>query len=127
MKYRFDLELGNQNGKKFASRQDRVEIFEDTMEWIKSDTDLSDSVKKAKANTQVYYENDYPVFDSSKEQNEEIVITKNRSFQAAMDLVKENPNAKVAVLNFANAFHAGGGVTRGASAQEECLCRCSTL
>ena len=29
--------------------------------------------------------------------------------------------------NFASATNPGGGVTRGAGAQEECLCRCSTL
>lgn len=44
-----------------------------------------------------------------------------------MKLAKENPGAKIAVMNFTNAFHAGGGVTKGASAQEECLCRCFTL
>ena len=44
-----------------------------------------------------------------------------------MKLYEENPGAKIAVMNFANAFHAGGGVTTGASAQEECLCRTSTL
>ena len=37
------------------------------------------------------------------------------------------PGSKIAVMNFANAFHAGGGVTKGSSAQEECLCRTSTL
>ena len=30
-------------------------------------------------------------------------------------------------MNFANAFHPGGGVTKGSGAQEECLCRTSTL
>ncbi len=34
---------------------------------------------------------------------------------------------KVCVHNFASASNPGGGVERGASAQEECLCRCSGL
>lgn len=34
---------------------------------------------------------------------------------------------KTAVHNFASATNPGGGVTRGSSAQEECLCRCSGL
>lgn len=34
---------------------------------------------------------------------------------------------KTVVHNFASASNPGGGVVRGASAQEECLCRCSGL
>lgn len=48
-------------------------------------------------------------------------ITTEDSFQAARRF--EHP----LVMNFANAHHPGGGFEIGATAQEESLCRCSTL
>ena len=110
-----------------STHEDRIEVFKDTMDWIESDSDLSASVVKAKKATTVYYEDDYPIFDSSKVSNQIITVTGDRTYQAAMRLAKEIPDSKIAVMNFANAFHAGGGVTKGSSAQEECLCRTSTL
>lgn len=110
-----------------STHEQRIEVFQDTMNWINSDPDLSASIPVAKKNTTVFYEDDYPVFDASKVGNMIITVTPDRSYQAAMRLHKENPEAKIAVMNFANAFHAGGGVTKGSSAQEECLCRTSTL
>lgn len=50
-----------------------------------------------------------------------IAVTREDSFEAASRFVKPF------VLNFANAHHAGGGFKQGAHAQEESLCRCSTL
>ncbi len=50
-----------------------------------------------------------------------ITVTNEDSFQAAGRY--ENPF----VMNFANAHKAGGGFMLGANAQEEALCRCSTL
>ena len=110
-----------------SDRAQRIEVFNDTQEWIKNNPALSASIPVAKKNTTVFYEDEYPTFDSSKVRDTVITVSGDRSYQAAMKLHMENPDAKIAVMNFANAFHAGGGVTTGASAQEECLCRTSTL
>ena len=52
----------------------------------------------------------------------EIVFSKKRSFEAARAYLGK----KIAVLNFASAVHVGGSPWT-ANAQEECLCRISTL
>ena len=50
-----------------------------------------------------------------------ISVTTEDSFEAAAHF------PDVMVMNFANAHNAGGGFLLGANAQEESLCRCSTL
>ena len=50
-----------------------------------------------------------------------LTVINSDSYAAAKDL------DRALVLNFANAHKAGGGFRAGANAQEEALCRCSTL
>ena len=110
-----------------STHAERIKVFQDTLDWIDKDKDLSESIPVAKYNTKVYYEDEYPEFDASNTKENIITVTGHRSYEAAMKLHSEDTDAKIAVMNFANAIHPGGGVVKGASAQEECLCRTSTL
>lgn len=55
---------------------------------------------------------------------EKIFVVPDSTFSAAQ---KNLRYGKTAVLNFANPQYPGGGASKGAVAQEECLCRCSNL
>ena len=75
-------------------REQRIKVFEDTMQWLKDDDYLSSSIDLAKKNTEVFYEDEYPALPIRAVVDTEITVTGERSFQAAMRLSKENPGAK---------------------------------
>lgn len=57
----------------------------------------------------------------------QIMVTNKDTFSAALDMSRKSSLGEIAVLNFANPVNPGGGVKYGAMAQEEDLCRKSTL
>lgn len=98
------------------------------MDWIEREPALSDAVQNSITHTVLYPAQQMPDLpESSNRSKTKVTVTPQRTFEAAQDLLIRYPGSRTAVLNFASATNPGGGVTRGSSAQEEALCRCSTL
>lgn len=103
---------------------DLIEIFRDTQDIIGNTPDLYAQMIKSQSSSQLFLE-DYTSPIRRIRGNGNVKIVENTTFQCARDL--HHRFSKIAVLNFANPHVPGGGVKRGAMAQEECLCRCSDL
>ena len=101
-----------------------IEIFRDTESRIEKNPFLRLSTRKSKENNRVYHEDfishKQPIHPSACVRFEE-----NTTLQAARRYL--GSGKKIGILNFANPVEPGGGVLRGASTQEEYLCRATNL
>ena len=112
-------------------REKNAEIFRDTQKLYKTEPMLVEAVRKGIERQRFIGERDVVVPASSMfplpgdKERANVIVSGKRSLEAAESYV--HLGKKVCVLNFASATNPGGGVIRGSSAQEECICRCTTL
>ena len=117
--------LLDEKGKEKMGRDENVIIFRDTEKMCNENKRLKDSVMRSKRSQKLILDGE-KLSDINRSRYEEmanIIVSKKRTLEAAAAY----KDMKVAVHNFASATNPGGGVTKGSTAQEECLCRCSTL
>lgn len=109
-------------------RIENVAIFEDTKRLYYINDRLRSAVEQSLSSQVLVRERDpLPSHSGEKRRDQiaKVTVSRKRSYEAASAYAGKG--LKVCVHNFASAANPGGGVTRGAGAQEECLCRTSTL
>ncbi|MBE6899026.1 MAG: TIGR02452 family protein [Ruminococcaceae bacterium] len=109
-----------------SSRQERIEIFEGTRQLCLSTPFLKNAITASQKNQRIYWEGDsieysHPRFPMPAK----MILSPKKTVEAAHSYAASGK--KVCILNFASSVAPGGGVLTGEQAQEESICRVSTL
>lgn len=108
------------------NRQKRIAVFEGTRELCLHNSFLQDAICTSRKNQQIYWEGD-PIEYGQPRFNvpADMILSPKKTVEAAQPYAAAGK--KVCILNFASSVSPGGGVLTGEQAQEESICRVSTL
>ena len=103
------------------------QVFEDTERYYQTDEILKKSIEESIMKTVIYQEgyNFQPI--QKRFAQTTVSVNALKSLEAGMSYKKKNRKSKIGILSFASGTNPGGGVRNGSSAQEESICRCTTL
>lgn len=109
-----------------ADRYERIRIFEETMELCRNHPILVSSVDYSVKEQKIIWQEE-PLCAPEKRYSEPaaLILSPRRTFEAARKYACQRK--RVCALNFTSSVTPGGGVARGSAAQEESMCRISTL
>lgn len=111
----------------YVTKDEMVTVFRDTEEFFSTDENLKQSIRESIKGTVFYSAKDYPPLPERRFKKTVVTVVRRRTLDAAIGLQRKYLELRIAVHNFASATNPGGGVKYGSRAQEEALCRCSTL
>ena len=107
-------------------RQERLEIFEGTRQLCQSSDRLKQAIAASISEQVIYWEGEsIPVPEPRFAKPVQMVLSAKKTVEAAMPYARAGK--RVCILNFASSVAPGGGVLTGEQAQEESICRVSTL